>query len=106
MHTLTYYRWQNTWLQLRSIWANVTHEVELTELMQWAERKRLKGPQRFYKMRLHEVDQRLFWHQVKHQKLVSLVRWLHVAYYQIIAKPTRYKRGYASKYRSNFVVSK
>jgi len=94
-----FYLWCRLWDVFKSIWRAKVRRHELTRLVRWAERKRFSGPRKLYERRLAEEEQRLFRHQCRHPRLVTLVSILHTFFTQIKGEPRYYKKGSAAKYR-------
>jgi hypothetical protein len=96
--SLFYYNFQNTKLRVRSIWIALKKQDDLYALVQWATRKRLTKVRRVYLAQLHQVEDRLWHHQVRWPGLVTFCEFVFAAYKQIIPSP-KYKRGSAAEYR-------
>ena len=97
--SILYYRWQNTWLTLQSIMANLARQDDLTSLIQWTVKKKLKKVQRAYQWKFQETEARLGWYRMRNRSLVTLCEFLFCAYKQLISSPGYYKRGSAAQYR-------
>lgn len=93
-----YYRYQTIWLMIRSIWSALNRQSNLDALVRWATRKRLTTVRQAYQAQLHQVEDRLWYHQVRCPSLVIFCEFLFTAYKQIVPSH-RYKRASAAKYR-------
>jgi hypothetical protein len=96
--SFAFYNFQNTKLTMRSIWIALKKQNDLNGLVQWAARKRLTTVRQAYQRQLHEIEIRLWQHQVRRPRLLIFCEFLFTAYQQIMA-PSKYKRGSAVKYR-------
>lgn len=99
MNTITLYHWQYRWLTFRSIWSVLEHQHNLTNLIQWAKRKRLTSPRKLYEWKLQEVEVRLCNYRLRDPQKLVMCEWLYAAY-QMITEPSYYKKGSAARYRS------
>lgn len=96
---ILYYRWQNTWLSLRTIMANLALQDELVSLIRWADKKRLQKIKQGYIQRLQHLEERLLLYRMRHRGLVTLCEFLLTAYKQLKPVPKYYKSGSAAQYR-------
>lgn len=96
---ILYYRWQNTWLSLRSIMANLAMQDELVSLIRWAGKKRLLKVKQGYIQRLQHLEERLLLYRMRHRGLVTFCEFLLAVYKQLKPVPKYYKKGYAAQYR-------
>ena len=94
-----YYHWQNTWLSLRSIMANLARQDELVSLIRWAGKKRLLEVKQGYTQRLQHLEERLLLYRMRHRGLVTFCEFLLAAYKQLKPVPNYYKSGSAAQYR-------
>jgi hypothetical protein len=78
--------------------ATLNRRDDLSQLVQWAERKRLSGPLKPYQARLADEEIRLNRIAIQHPRLYRRARALHWLRWFISPTP-RYYKGYAAKYR-------
>lgn len=96
---IIYYHWQNTWLSLRSIMANLAMQDELVSLIQWAGKKRLRKVEQGYIWQLQQFEERLWLYRMRHRGLVTFCEFLLAVNKQLKPVPKYYKRGSAVQYR-------
>lgn len=97
--SLHWYHFRYTLNCIRDIHSALVRQDELTQLLRWAQRKRLSGPQRLYRRRLQDEETRLSRYQLQYPRLFSLCCWLKVFRQQVKGRPASYTRGAAAKYR-------
>jgi hypothetical protein len=89
------------WLMWQAL-TNVLHLMQrrdtLENLVDWAQRKRLVHVQKHYQQLLIDLENRLFWHEVRSGQIIGVARWIHCFRTQLQPSPKYYPRGYASKY--------
>lgn len=72
---------------------------ELRRLVAWAERKHLRHPERLYRFRLQDEEQRLSRHGLRHPTLYQVARLIHLLNTQCFPSPAYPRRGLARGYR-------
>lgn len=95
---LTEFRWRMAWFTFRNILNLLHHQVELTSLVTWTKRKRLKNPQRTYEFRLHQIEEQLFRQRRENRSLLVFCEFLYAGYQQLC--PPVYRKGHAAKYKN------
>ena len=78
---------------------NLAIQDNLTSLIQWAGKKRLKKVQQAYIRKRGRLEERLYIYQVRNRGLVTFCGFLLTAYKQIKPVPKYYKSGSAAQYR-------
>ena len=96
---ILYYRWQNAWLSVQSILTNLVMQDDLTSLIRWASKKRLRKVEQGYVWQLQQIEERLWLYRVRNRALVTFCEFLLTAYKQVIPTPKYYKRGSAAQFR-------
>jgi hypothetical protein len=99
-HTaILYYRWQNARLSVQSIMATLLMQDDLTSLIRWASKKRLRKVEQGYIWQHQQLEERLWLYRVRNRALFTFCEFLLTAYKQLMPTPKYYKRGSAAQYR-------
>lgn len=72
---------------------------DLEQLIQWATRKKLDNPRRFYARLCIDTEQRL-WHWQRHAPYASTLAECAVNLARLFSGKEQYRKGYASKFRN------
>ncbi len=75
-----YTRWYSYWMAFsafRRILSKLRYQDELEELIAWAKRKRLSGPLKSYKIKLHHIERDLCTLNIRNPQLTRLARTWH-----------------------------
>ena len=86
--------------QFYAIYCALNRQAELQRLVEWASRKRLKGPRNYYQLCLQDTQRRIFTLQVRSPRLTTLAWSLQYFNTLLFPTPRYFPSGAAKAYRN------
>jgi len=92
-----WYLYCSEWQRFSSILSLLRHQNNLSGLIQWANRKRLKKVRQYYERLLNDIESRLLRYTFQSPRMTEFARWIFC--FQQMLFPPRYRKGYGMTYR-------